>query len=488
MSYESVHTLVERMGIIMSSLLQRVYTLPGPRPLSPAPTSPLLCRLALLLCCIVALLSGRAEAQTQGDVRIADTATGRIEIYDANAGTWKPVCDDYWSKEDVRVACRQMGLGEAGGTEVEFLSGGGPDYFLDNVRCTGAEATLLECPREGNPALGEHNCGGDYDENAGVVCTGSIPTNLQATPGEAQVTLEWGTPSDSQIARYQYQQRADSGTTENRDWTNIPGSGASTTSYTVPDLTPGTTYTFQVRIYNQWGPGSESDPVSAQPTPPEDSDPGDIGIGTPGDADNKGDRGDTDDNDTDDNGDTGDTGDTGTTTTGTPGGGPGGGDTQGDDAPPAPVGYLENPGPDSFQSGIGLISGWVCEADAVEIEIETAGGAVLRYEAAYGTERADTAVQRKDGTVICGDTDNGFGLLFNWNRLGDGEHTVVAYVDEEELDRAVVTVTTVGTGDEAEFLRDVAGVCVVADFPMVGQTTTLGWQQNSQNFVITDVE
>ena len=86
----------------------------------------------------------------------------------------------------------------------------------------------------------------------------------------------------------------------------------------------------------------------------------------------------------------------------------------------AGVGYLENPGPDSFQSGIGVISGWVCEAETVEIVFETAQGGVLRYEAAYGTERADTAVQRKDGTPLCGDTDNGFGLLFNWNLLGEG--------------------------------------------------------------------
>ena len=65
---------------------------------------------------------------------------------------------------------------------------------------------------------------------------------------------------------------------------------------------------------------------------------------------------------------------------------------------------------------------------------------------------------------------------------------MVALVDEEELGRAVVRVTTVGTGDEEEFLRDVAGECTVADFPMDGQTTTLVWQQTSQNFVITDAE
>ena len=97
--------------------------------------------------------------------------------------------------------------------------------------------------------------------------------------------------------------------------------------------------------------------------------------------------------------------------------------------------------------------------------------------AAYGTERLDTE-------SACGDTDNGFGLLFNWNLLGDGEHEVVAYVDDVELGQATVRVTTLGE----EFLRGVEGECIVEDFPTLGRTVTLEWHQNSQNFVITDVE
>ena len=138
----------------------------------------------------------------------------------------------------------------------------------------------------------------------------------------------------------------------------------------------------------------------------------------------------------------------------------------------AGVGYLENPGPNSFQSGIGVLSGWVCEGAEVVIELNGAP-----QPAAYGTERLDTL-------EMCGDTANGFGLLFNWNLLGEGEHEVVAFVDGEELGRATVRVTTLG----AEFVRDVEGECTVEDFPMLGETVTLEWQQNSQNFVITDME
>ena len=144
-------------------------------------------------------------------------------------------------------------------------------------------------------------------------------------------------------------------------------------------------------------------------------------------------------------------------------------------------GVLENPGSHSFQSGVGALWGWVCDAEMVEIEIETAQGAVEPYRAAYGMERLDTL-------ETCGDTDNGFVLLFNWNRLGAGEHMVTALVDGMELGRATVRVTTVGEGADEEFLRGVEGECVAEDFPYMGQSTRLEWQQESQNFVITDVE
>ena len=137
----------------------------------------------------------------------------------------------------------------------------------------------------------------------------------------------------------------------------------------------------------------------------------------------------------------------------------------------AGVGYLENPGPNSFQSGIGVLSGWACEGTEVVIELNG-----QPQPAAYGTERLDTE-------EACGDTANGFGLLFNWNLLGEGEHEVVAFVDGEELGRTTVRVTTLGV----EFLRDVEGECEVEDFPMLGETVLLEWQQNSQNFVITDM-
>lgn len=124
---------------------------------------------------------------------------------------------------------------------------------------------------------------------------------------------------------------------------------------------------------------------------------------------------------------------------------------------------LDNPQPGSFQSGIGVINGFVCEADLVEIEID--GGAA--FEARYGTSRGDTAGP-------CGDDGlNGYGLLFNWNLLGAGDHTIRVLADETEVASAAFSVTTLGS----EFLRGVGGQFSVPDFPQPGSQVTVRWEE-----------
>ena len=78
--------------------------------------------------------------------------------------------------------------------------------------------------------------------------------------------------------------------------------------------------------------------------------------------------------------------------------------------------------------------------------------------------------------------------MFNWNLLGDGEHAVVAVADAVELGRAAVLVTTVGEGEDEEFLEGVTGGCAVEDFPAAGETVRLVWQQRLQNFMIAPSE
>lgn len=132
---------------------------------------------------------------------------------------------------------------------------------------------------------------------------------------------------------------------------------------------------------------------------------------------------------------------------------------------------LENPQNASVQSGIAVISGWKCTANG-QIAVRFDGGAPVSM--AYGTTRADTA-------PVCGDDgNNGFGLLFNWNLLGDGQHLVEVLDNGEVFAAATVTVTTFGV----EFLGGQSGSTTVT---FAGRQVTLMWSEAQQNFVITRV-
>ena len=133
---------------------------------------------------------------------------------------------------------------------------------------------------------------------------------------------------------------------------------------------------------------------------------------------------------------------------------------------------LEIPGKGDTLSGIGVISGWKCDAEG-DITVRFDGGIPIRM--VYGSERGDTR-------STCGDTDNGFLAIFNWSLLLDGQHTAVAYDDGVEFDRATFTVVTVGE----EFLTDARVRVRVPNFPESGETTWSEWNGSTQHLEMTD--
>ena len=133
-------------------------------------------------------------------------------------------------------------------------------------------------------------------------------------------------------------------------------------------------------------------------------------------------------------------------------------------------GNLENPSNGGYYSGIQVISGWICEAETLELLLDGTQYLIP----AYGTERLDTR-------EVCGDIDNGFGLLVNLSNLGSGEHEAVLFADGQEVDRTNFTVTTLSTG---EFAKDLEGCVAVSNFPSEGSNVELGWSESTQNFQI----
>ena len=133
-------------------------------------------------------------------------------------------------------------------------------------------------------------------------------------------------------------------------------------------------------------------------------------------------------------------------------------------------GRLENPSEGGDYAGIQLFSGWVCDADVLELLI---GGAQY-LSVPYGGDRLDTQ-------TVCGDRNNGFGLLFNMANLGSGEHTVTLFADGQKIDESTFNVTRLSTGEFAEGLTK----CSVIDgFPADDKEVVLTWSEASQNFQI----
>ena len=136
---------------------------------------------------------------------------------------------------------------------------------------------------------------------------------------------------------------------------------------------------------------------------------------------------------------------------------------------------LENPGHGSFYSGIGVISGWKCEANG-PLTVRFNGGNPISL--AYGNERSDV---REAGA--CPSADVGFVSIMNWANLGDGSHTAVAYDNGVEFAQSIFEVATTGES----FVRGAEGECRVPDFPVPGETMQFAWNEATQHLEMVGV-
>ena len=94
----------------------------------------------------------------------------------------------------------------------------------------------------------------------------TAPSNLEATPGDGSVRLQWQAPASdggNTITGYEYRQKT--GTGSFGSWMNIVGADENTTEHTVTLLTNGTAYTFEVQARNEEGDSGPSNQASATP-------------------------------------------------------------------------------------------------------------------------------------------------------------------------------------------------------------------------------
>ena len=137
------------------------------------------------------------------------------------------------------------------------------------------------------------------------------------------------------------------------------------------------------------------------------------------------------------------------------------------------LGSLENPVAGSTESGIGVISGWHCTATNITATID---GASLG-KAGSGTGRGDTA-------SVCGRSNTGYSLLFNYNELTPGSHSLSLYADGQLLE--IRQFNSVRSGD-APFVTGLVSRWSLPNFPSTGKTASIDWSQAKQSFVVTQI-
>ncbi|XP_032439881.1 deleted in malignant brain tumors 1 protein-like [Xiphophorus hellerii] len=121
--------------------------------------------------------------------------SGRVEVY--HNSIWGTVCDDYWDLKDANVVCRELDCGTAVTATVQaFFGQGTGQIWLDDVSCSGYEASLTQCQHRG---FGTHNC--EHNEDAGVVCSAQTRlagAGLPRCSGRVEVYHNsiWGTVCD----------------------------------------------------------------------------------------------------------------------------------------------------------------------------------------------------------------------------------------------------------------------------------------------------
>ena len=103
------------------------------------------------------------------------------------SGVWGTVCSSLWGAADAAVVCRQLGYSSSGEGKqalenslhvtisdvtarlnAAYGQGSGP-VLLGNVRCTGLEYRLIECPN-----IGIERTGCSHSQDAGVICVAGM--------------------------------------------------------------------------------------------------------------------------------------------------------------------------------------------------------------------------------------------------------------------------------------------------------------------------
>lgn len=130
---------------------------------------------------------------------------------------------------------------------------------------------------------------------------------------------------------------------------------------------------------------------------------------------------------------------------------------------------FESPAESSIESGVGVVRGWACNAEKIQVIFDDKE----TLDLPYGGDRPDT------NSICNNDGKNGFGSVIFWPTHGEGQHTADLLIDDE----IVTSVTFMVSGASSDFIKGISGNVTAKDFPSEGSSKNLIWSQANQNFV-----
>ncbi|XP_071947977.1 lysyl oxidase homolog 3-like [Antedon mediterranea] len=140
---------------------------------------------------LVVFLWNYGSCQGYPKVRLSGSSvphSGRVEIF--HNGAYGTVCDDGWTIEATHVVCRELGFRKGETFHYDSIYGpGGGEILLDNTRCRGDEASILDCDHN---TIGRHDC--THAEDIAVTCI-SLPITEPPPPPRERFELRLRNPN-----------------------------------------------------------------------------------------------------------------------------------------------------------------------------------------------------------------------------------------------------------------------------------------------------
>jgi len=122
---------------------------------------------------------------------------GRLEVQ--YNGTWGTVCDNGFTDAAARVVCYSLRYGHVGRVIGNAFGAGSGRIWLDNVRCSGTELSIVNCQHKG---WGRHNC--QHNDDVSVSCIADSAEAVALVGGNPRVgrlevfrANQWGTVCDN---------------------------------------------------------------------------------------------------------------------------------------------------------------------------------------------------------------------------------------------------------------------------------------------------